>query len=506
MPNSNNSSNSNEDIKKPTKAIQPATDAAKALADSIQPATDAAKALADSIQPATDAAKALADSIQPATDAAKALADSIQPATDTAKALADSFQPTTKALIEAFTPMLGVSKAFNDFGNSQMKLFNDTLQSINDRNTKLIRDMLQSISNDNAKLISDAFKPIRESLEILQIDPDYSPKKIDPKKQLENLRKSYRKGKLVLVLGSGISQPYHLPDWETLSKKLLSKQLAKSVESNYIDNIADLLISYNSNFTVLVRNIYQNFKNNSEDQSFEEFVRDVIYEKFDDTKGYDSFEEIKNMMNNLDSIITYNFDDILDEYLEKNGSRKIKTIYDTGTQPEAGQLPIYHVHGFLPREGKLNSKYKITLSEELYHQLYTDVYCWNNIIQINKFTNNTCLFIGTSLTDPNLRRLLDVAKGLREEKSIPHFMLVKHKDEQRLEGKAKFIDKTSKSCEENGILEKEQQNRILETYKDLFITKLEMLEEQDAHSLGIQSIWIDRYDEISTALKEIRDP
>lgn len=428
-----------------------------------------------------------------------------QPTTTVAKSLSEVAIPTTQAFIEAFKPMIGASKALNEFGNNHMKLFSDTIQSINDRNTKLIRDGLQSLSGNNAKLISDAFKPILDSLETLKIDPDYSPKKIDPKKQLEDLRKSYKDKKLVLVLGSGVSQPYHLPDWENLSKTLLRKQLARSVESDYIDNIADLLISYNSNLTVLVRNIYQNFKNNSKGQAFEEFLRDVLYEKFDETEGYGSFEEIERMMNNLDSIITYNFDDLLDKYLEKNGSREIKTIYDTGMQPEEGQLPIYHVHGFLPREGELNSKYKITLSEELYHELYTDIYCWNNIIQINKFTNNTCLFIGTSLTDPNLRRLLDVAKALRDEKSIPHCMLIKHKDEQKLEEKTKFIDKTSKSCEKNGVLEIEKQKMMIENYRQLFINKVEMLEEEDAYSFGIKTIWIDDHKVIPTALRKIRD-
>jgi serine/threonine protein kinase len=308
-----------------------------------------------------------------------------------------------------------------------------------------------------------------------------------------------------LVLGSGISKPYGLPDWENLSKILLSKHLAKSEKSDYIDDIAEFLVSYNSNFTVLVRNIYQNFKKNSEDQTFEEFVREVIYEKFDDTRGYDSYEQIKDMMNNLDSIITYNFDDILDKYLEKNGSREIKTIYDTGMQPETGQLPIYHVHGLLPKEGDLYPNNKITLSEDLYHQLYTDIYCWNNIIQINKFTNNTCLFIGTSLTDPNLRRLLDVAKGLREEKSIPHFMLIKHKDEQRLADKTMFIDKIYEKCEKNGVSEKEEQDTMIENYRQLFINRAEILEEDDAHSFGIGTIWINDHDEIPTVLKEIRN-
>ena len=52
-----------------------------------------------------------------------------------------------------------------------------------------------------------------------------------------------------------------------------------------------------------------------------------------------------------------------------------------------------------------------------------DAYNWSNIIQLNCFLENTCMLIGLSVTDPNLRRLLDVAA---KNNNVPkHYVLLK---------------------------------------------------------------------------------
>jgi hypothetical protein len=57
----------------------------------------------------------------------------------------------------------------------------------------------------------------------------------------------------------------------------------------------------------------------------------------------------------------------------------------------------------------LHKENQIVFSEDSYHDQFVDPFSWSNLTQLNKFTQNTCLFIGLSMTDPNLRRLLDVA-------------------------------------------------------------------------------------------------
>ncbi|RPJ73987.1 MAG: hypothetical protein EHM20_11345, partial [Alphaproteobacteria bacterium] len=119
----------------------------------------------------------------------------------------------------------------------------------------------------------------------------------------------------------------------------------------------------------------------SDEGFFENLVRESMYEQINDTKIDRTFEELQKLCTpcetglNIDSVITFNFDDILEKYLTP---KVCESIYESGIQPKPKKLPVYHVHGFLPRKEskeKLDNGNKITFSEDLYHQLYTDVYC-----------------------------------------------------------------------------------------------------------------------------------
>lgn len=50
----------------------------------------------------------------------------------------------------------------------------------------------------------------------------------------------------------------------------------------------------------------------------------------------------------------------------------------------------------------------ICLTEADYNMLYNQPYSWPIASQLSFFRENTCLFIGCSLSDPNIRRLLEI--------------------------------------------------------------------------------------------------
>ena len=171
----------------------------------------------------------------------------------------------------------------------------------------------------------------------------------------------------------------------------------------------------------------------------------------------------------LNSIITFNFDALIEENLEKNNV-KFKAIDNEGIRNSPTELPIYHVHGYLPRKGEISSHTNVVFSEDAYHTQFIEPFSWSNLIQLNKLSQNTCLFVGLSLTDPNLRRLLDVACRKDPSNSLNHFIIKKTPN----------------------IKGSEQIDELM-----MF------LEEQDANELGLNVLWVKEFDEIGKLIRKL---
>jgi hypothetical protein len=315
---------------------------------------------------------------------------------------------------------------------------------------------------------------------------------ISKKQAVNNLTNAFKDEKLVLVLGAGISLEFGIPSWDSLLQKLMVHTIEKDNEvSNLLSNLFNKIFTPNP--LIAGRYLQDYFeKNNS---SFENMVRDVIYKKVDKDTKSNLLEEIVRLCvapgksPNLDSIITYNFDDILEYKLEKTEMDiPYKSIYGIGMDVRNGELPIYHVHGFLPQNKKLNKLNAITFGESNYHQQYSDIYSWNNIVQINKFRENTCVFIGSSLTDPNIRRLLDIALKQKGNNRKHHYIFKKRIN------KSSLIDE----IEHKDYSEKEETLNLLLKIHERF-------EENDSSSFGVKTIWLDEWNEIPKTLKKIRE-
>ena len=107
---------------------------------------------------------------------------------------------------------------------------------------------------------------------------------------------------------------------------------------------------------------------------------------------------------------------------------------------------------------------------------YNKMYAKNktNLAQLNFLRERTCLFIGCSLTDPNLRRLLDVATRNNEKPRHYAFLRRNH----HFSTKGIDID-------------------ALNAYKSIDMN----LREKYYSTMGLNIIWIEKYDEIPQILK-----
>jgi len=324
------------------------------------------------------------------------------------------------------------------------------------------------------------------------------------------LKNAYKNEDLVFVFGAGISKDFGLPDWNVLLQKLILKSVKVDGNNSYAKaSVFAQLFQQLFNLSPLITARYlKNYFGKNHNIKFEDEIRKALYNSYKSNHQSKLMDEILQFCvapgkaPNLNSIITYNYDDILEEYLSKQNIKiPFKTIYKIGSKPQNKELAIYHIHGYLPRKGKVDLSLNITLSEDAYHKQYNDIYSWNNIIQINKFKDNTCLFIGVSLTDPNLRRVLDIAKMHRGDNQTPHFIIKKRHNSKILSVYLKSFLQQNK----NIYNEKVMADLMLTETSEYLSSMMEKYEEADALSFGINTIWVDKYEDIPQILKSIRE-
>lgn len=323
---------------------------------------------------------------------------------------------------------------------------------------------------------------------------------------IKHLKEAYHSGNLNFVLGAGISSEFGIPTWENLLQRLLMTTIEQEAEkavvlSKFFSKI------FSPSPLIAGRYLEESFKDDKIKNKFEKQVREALYETFDKNATSLIIDEIVKFClapgnsPNLDGIITYNYDDIIETKLkEKNLDMPFESVFGQAINPDNNVLKIYHVHGFLPRNGNIGNDNKITLGEFVYHEQYSNTYSWNNIVQINKFRDKTCLFIGTSLTDPNIRRLLDIAKSQKKSTKF-HYIFKKKTDKSWLKSSI------NKLISENPELRDDKNNNNLKIDEtiDFLIELKNRFEEKDSESLGVKTVWIDDYDkDISEILKKIR--
>lgn len=363
------------------------------------------------------------------------------------------------------------------------------------------------------KSFSEYALEVLENRTLIDISERLFSKRVPLDEQISKINNFLINRDLVLVLGAGVSVDHNLPDWDSLLQKLLISTIQQGTrQDKYKSKVLSKIFTSIFPLTPLIAGRYlQNFfmlSDKSDDLKFEKAVRNAIYSEIDLSVESNLFKEIRQFCiapgnsPNLDSIITYNFDDLLEKYLNNIDIDILyESIYAPGMNPKPNSLPIYHVHGYLPEKVSLSLKNKITLSEDIYHQQYSDIYGWSNLVQLNKFNEKNCLFIGTSLTDPNLRRLLDISTNLRGSKKNSHYYFkrkhnpsdVKEKLQQLLNQHQELIDEKAKA------------RLDLDESVSYLINIIEDFEIKDAKSFGADIIWVTDYSEIPNILRGIRN-
>jgi len=290
---------------------------------------------------------------------------------------------------------------------------------------------------------------------------------------IESLTSALQTGKLTLVCGAGVSIGAGIPSWNNLLLRLLESMMIKISNDHSISlkNVSANEFQRRLGSSSLMIGKY--LKSNL-GKDFLPELREALYDGNPTSCDLiDAIVDVSRPQRNskpLDSIITFNFDGLIEENL-KSSNVKHSSIFTEGLRSNPAELPIYHVHGFLPRKGRISKETEIVFSEDAYHTQFIDPFSWANLIQLNKLSQNTCLFIGLSLTDPNLRRLLDVSNRKDPTNNLNHFIIKK----------TPSFSNSSETIDKMTIL----------------------LEEQDANELGLNVIWVENFDDIPDVLLRI---
>lgn len=364
--------------------------------------------------------------------------------------------------------MLSMLKARTD-----KKIIIWTISTFNEKTKEYRQENFEDLKNPNTLLVDAA------------INNESTERDLKNARQsiLDSLKAKYQNEEIALFLGAGVSFDSGVPLWGELINKLLSKMISSrfkesKVQPDQLSKIIDLAYQNQDNSSITqMRYIRSAF----DDEIYNKLVHDALYSNNPsiNTSLLKAISAICTPSRNhvgVQGIVTYNFDDLIERRLKRDNV-SVNSIYDEKGCTNSSELSIFHVHGFLPKHYEEEVGHDLIFSEEDYHRVYRDAYCWSNLIQLNYLREKSCLFIGCSLSDPNLRRLLDVAS--RSDEKPRHFALMRRPK----------IKKT------NGLSKND-----IETY-----TRIDMsIKEKCFSMMGINIVWIDDFKEIGEILHWIK--
>jgi hypothetical protein len=342
---------------------------------------------------------------------------------------------------------------------------------------------------------------------------------------LSELRDAYEHKGLVLYVGAGVSRSLELPSWPELIRGLTIRMMTRRVESA-ISLLADLTDEQRWKFLESAteeldsQDIQQKpilmVARSIKDQMGSELPRAIatmLYRRHvgrfrarlsESTTGRKpqsrespprssplvdalvALARAERDARGVRAIINYNYDDLLEENLRHQSVRSTITLSGSQKIPD-GSLPVYHVHGLVSirdyaafldsdRKKPITTKGNFVFSEDEYHAEYSDPYKWSNMTQISHLGRYIGLFVGLSMQDPNLRRLIDVTHKQYPENY--NFAIL-----------PRFVDLSASVDSKQTVL------------RNMF----EEVETQSFLKIGVRVLWVDSYEEITNLLKSVID-
>jgi len=264
----------------------------------------------------------------------------------------------------------------------------------------------------------------------------------------------------VLCVGAGISQPA-FPDWATLVRRLVSRDVGPAA----VDQLARLQARYSPDAfiraaidrlhlteddfaTVLVEDLYQDARTVLSPADWNDFVKildcrhlgratlerwkrfhSLVTATFPTLSALPMAATVAEVLGTRmapAAILSFNAEPLFAalinaHYVLSRGKvtlpDKLTYVTHVTTDRRPERVPYIFCHGLLPVPGDnrhtLSSVDKLVFSESAYLQLANSAFSWQSATFLQYATSHSILFVGLSLSDPNIRRWLAWVHGVR---------------------------------------------------------------------------------------------
>ena len=292
------------------------------------------------------------------------------------------------------------------------------------------------------------------------------------------------KNNLTFALGAGCSINSNISNWNALCEalgyellynlfdkkesiyknKLLTDELNKTIFSCYEKNSA-------------IDAIYNSYMSSASVTQFDYWlsIKKVLYMFYDSPT--DSNNKLLNSIvncikrKNIDSIINYNFDSVLEQNINPTYKSRPDEIMFSKTN--LINCDIFHIHGYIPYD--YNGKVEVgnfVFTDKDYYENMTNPNSFCNKIQSRIFNSKNVIFVGVSFIDANIKQIL----RSRLEKGSRNYIFG-------------FIKLPS--------------FEMAGTCKKLVENKYKFIQECYFNSLGVKILWVNDYNEIPEKIDSI---
>jgi hypothetical protein len=274
------------------------------------------------------------------------------------------------------------------------------------------------------------------------------------------LQERYNKRGIAVVLGAGVSSGCNLPDWPGLLSGM-----ARLVFGNDATVVEELIHAGWS-----LPSVASLLDMSRGDVGFRQLIRGALYEHFPFTAPAETKKQQRALVDYVNqhngtmravaslcaikaggriipnqriaALVNFNLDSVLRSYSRaKYREWLFRTVESAKISASRNRIPIYHMHGLVPfyttKSEETSAPEQLVMTEQQYFDFFNRPNSVFNYTFLYLLREYNCLFIGMSMRDDNIRRLLHystserrgykqtVKEGVAPKTALRHFAILR---------------------------------------------------------------------------------